>query len=176
MSKRIEKLDRVFDLMILLASIISATLFQFVSSIPYSQDEVAMYEHVLKLSFRLFLIPVVLTITMWISAQLARRQTPRILLLKTCAWTYSIEMVCLYLFWAASLGFANTILTFSYMAVAAMIISAVMAGLLLRFVTREYEKALNWKVFKTRDWLYRQVLTILVALLLGELSILVAFL
>ena len=99
MDERVEKLDRVFDLVILLASIISAILFQFVSSIPYPEDQVAVYERILRFSFRLFLIPIVLTVVMWIPAQLVRRQTPNILLLKTCAWGYSLEMLCLYLLW-----------------------------------------------------------------------------
>jgi len=85
-------------------------------------------------------------------------------------------MLSLYLLWMLSLGFAAATWSVLFMAVASLIVSSVIGGLALRFVTREYERAMNLEMFKTRSWLYRQVGIIAVALLLGEISILVAFL
>lgn len=173
--KRIERLDRVFDLILLLISIISAALLQFISSVPYSEEQVAGFERLLMISLRMFVIPVILTIILWIPTQLAKRQTPRVLLLKMCAWTYLLSMLGVFLFWVLTLGFANVPWLILYMAGLALLISTAVGGMLLSFVTVEYEKAMNWKLFKTKRWQLYRLLPIVSAVVLVEISIFVAY-
>jgi hypothetical protein len=170
MEKNIEKLDRIFDMLIILASIISASLFQFVSSSPYPQDQIANYERILRVSFKLFLIPLVLTIILWVPTQLAHHQTIRILSMKIHAWAYLLQALSVYFLWIVVFGFGH-VLNFGELAILAIIICIVIGGLLLRFIAEEYQRALNLEVFKTKDWRFRQLIIILVAGVLMEISI-----
>jgi len=173
--KRIEKLDRIFELTLLLVSIICATLFQLISAMPYSSEQVQTFERILTSSIRLLLFPIVLTVAMWIPAQLARRQTPKVLLLKTLAWTYLLAMLCVYLLWTMLLSFATLTWILPYL-LGGIGFPIIIASILLRFVTTEYEKAMNWKIFKQRKWRSFRVLTIIIAVVLAEISILASYL
>lgn len=173
--KRIEKLDKVFDIIIILASIVSATSFQFFSSMPHPQIDSAAYEKLLTALFRLFLIPLVLAIAMWIPTQLARHFTMRTLLLRTCAWACSLQTLGVYVLFVVIFGFSGTV-NFQILAVISFVISTIIDAVLLLYVVVEYQRAFDPQSLRTRDWLYRQIPAIIVALVLVEVSLILAVL
>jgi len=107
MNERIERLDRSMDFVLVLLSIISAALFQFVTALPYDsskETEVATFIFFMRFSLKLLFLPFLPLILMWLAMHVMRNENWR-MLLRSMVWDFATTAMALNVIVLIMLGF-----------------------------------------------------------------------
>ena len=182
MCERVERLDRSMDLVLVFLSIISAALFQYVTALPYdpsNESQMATFVFFMHFSLKLFFLPFIPIILMWLILHLVDNENLR-MFLRVFVWDLSSMTVALYIvaFTVFSLPFRFDPLKYPDIVYSTIFVAVLFgfAAILHMTVIRTYERSLmmepsapayNW--FFVKRWLYAKVSAPLVVFILWGL-------
>ena len=116
MNERIERLDRSMDFVLVLLSILSAAIFQYVTALPYDstkEAEVTTFIFFMRFSFKLLFLPFLPLILMWLVMHVTRNENWR-MLLRTKVWDFATTTMALNVIVMIVLVFPQKIEVFKY--------------------------------------------------------------
>jgi len=131
MGHEIERIDRLFELALVLLSILAATEFQFVTAVPERKAEIPY-------AFRVLTYPIVILIASWLLKETMFQWQPGHVNFKMAfrEFCWDLWASTLFIYLALYLLFA-----FGYVNLTALILFAGLTGVLASIVSITYQKA-----------------------------------
>jgi hypothetical protein len=97
MNERMEKLDRSMDFVLLFITVLSSALFQFISGQFYdisNKTQVSLHEYFMRFSLKLFFLPLLLIIPLWLVIHILRNDGRR-MILRAFVWSFTTMVMAL---------------------------------------------------------------------------------
>lgn len=167
-SGRVERLDRCMDFILLFLSVISAVIFQFVTSLPYEeQQEYAMHFYY-RFSLRLLFLPWIVLVPSWLIVYLLPDENKR-MLWRSFVWSFASIAMALNVIVLLVLSFPPETKGLPIHHIFLVFFVLALAFFLYQKIIRAYVRALRRRTlerFLSKRWISLRTLAFLIPIAL----------